>query len=221
MTERLDECMTEFRQELIAQGVRWTNAWIEKVQKENGHIFERKSPLLQAQDVRGWLIAYVAEALSADESTLQRAPFNIDGIQIDEKYFLRLKKLASPEVFPEETPKLREARLERLQHSIFPEAEEEAQLSMFDAEEEAPLVRELPLSNLEHLTIGYSTDQVVTRIFVMDVDYTMERVVDFIEIDISSGADTSEVAPVAPPEVGSRTQFVAKRNQADEESKTA
>ncbi len=223
MIGKLDSFLTPVRQQLIADAVARTNQHIRNLLKEAGHIFQRKPTLLKAQNIRGWLVAYVDEYLSADEGILLRSPQNIDGLQIDGKYFLHFKKLPSPDVCPEETPTLRKARLESLlQQSIFSETSEEpeCQLPLFELEENTPPIRELPLCELEHYTLGYSTsdEYLINRVFVLAIDYTNEQIVEYVEIALAPAGDVQELAssPSTPPDVAARGGFVVKKKDIEE-----
>lgn len=216
MSGQLESFLTPARQRRIAEAVELTNQYMRQVLRDSGHIFQRKSALQRAQVIRSWLTARVAESLSADEMIINCIPNNIYGLQVDQRYFLDFKKLPSPDTCPAEPRTLREARLERSRRGD--------QLPLFELEI-IPVVQERPLNELEHFTIGYSTDgYFVTQVFVQDVDRTNEQVIDYFQIEFTSVEDTQEESP--PPlqasvDGKSRVKFVVKSKDSEEESKSA
>lgn len=212
------DCMTDEIQQLLAEAAWKTNRHIASLLEDKGHIFAHMTPLQKAQEVRNWYICYVRELLSGFDDIISRTPRNIDGLQIGEEYFLSFRKIPSPNFVPDETPSLRIARLER---ALFSENPQLA-LPDFDLASLQETIRELPLYDLKHLTIGYWTkENMMVLLFVSDVDFVNEQVLDYIEIDIPDDAQAAAteiipLQPTSPSNGSSRLKFVPKKREEED-----
>lgn len=184
------------------QAVHATNKLLAEEMSRKGSVWACMKQLSKANIVRGWLIGHVNEAVLGDDTIKPGDKNNIEYLEFPSGDLVHFKKIRDPQIAPSESKTMREARLESLQESVFDDEEDDSQLclpSFEDMGQSEKKAQPTPLSKLKPTLAGYvCVDSQITQLYFMKVDYTNERVLGYVQLDIS------EIAKVQTPVVASK-----------------
>lgn len=144
------------RERRFAVAVDGYNKWHQVMLKDSRHIYEHVSNRGRASETREWAVGHIMEAFLDDEGVKRRNEGGVDGMMIDNTWFLHYKMISTPELLPPEPRTIALAR-------------QRAQQIPLEWNESNMLSKEIPFHNLYFILVGYvRSGGAITDLYFID-----------------------------------------------------